>query len=196
MKKLALLASLLIVLTGCQSTSGDSRFNPAVARTNVDKVAVFVANDFRTEKSIVERINKKGTQAIEVTRAIEFIKGEDKIQETLRGQGVTHLLMVKGTINEANTYYAGTITNSHMNFNSFGTGYGTASGSSYSIPTYGSNNYAHVVGELYDIEGELVWVTDVHLEAQGTMYTGQEAMSNGIAKGVVAEMAKSKLLAK
>lgn len=193
MKRLYLL--LVLVLVGCQSTSGDSRFSPTATNVRVEKVGVLVPNDTRTEKNIVDEINTKGTQAIALNRVLEFIKDESEIPNALRANGVTHVLVVSGRIGQENIRYSGSITNSNTNVNAWSTGYATANTSTYSTPVYSSNNYATVNGKLYQSDGELIWVTDVELEAQGTFYTGAKAMSEGVAKGLVAEMKKSGLLA-
>lgn len=187
----------LLILAGCQSTSGESRFNPAVTNVNVGKVAVVVPNDTRTENNIVDRINAKGTQATALTRILEFVTDDSEIVSTLKANGITHVLVVSGNIGQENIRYAGSITNSYTNANAWGTAqsaYATANTSSYSTPIYSSNNFASVNGKLYSSDGELVWITDVELEAQGTIYTGVKAMSEGVAKGIVEEMKKSGLL--
>jgi hypothetical protein len=62
-------------------------------------VAVFSAIDDQAEKYIVMQISKKGTQAIELSRAFEFIKGQESICPEMVRLGVTHILKVSGNIN-------------------------------------------------------------------------------------------------
>lgn len=197
MKRILLLLPLLI-LAGCQSTKGESRFNPIVTDVNVEKIAVVVPNDVRTENNIVDGINAQGTTATSLTRVIEFINDDSQIASTIKANGITHVLVVSGSIGQEDIRYAGSITNSYTNATAFGTtqtAYATAYTNSYSTPIYSSNNFASVNGKLYSSNGELIWITDVELEAQGAVYTGVKAMSEGIAKGIVKEMKKSGLLA-
>jgi hypothetical protein len=189
---------LLLLLVGCQSTSGDSRFSPTATNVRVEKVAVFVPNDTRTENNIVEGINAQGTDAASMKRVLEFINDDSEIQDTLNAYGITHVLVVSGKIGQENIRYAGSISNSNTNVNAWstaGTINATANTNSYSTPIYSANNYANVNGKLFRTDGQLIWVTDVELEAQGTLYTGAKAMSEGVAKGLVDEMKKSGLLA-
>ena len=187
---------LFLVLVGCQSTSGDSRFSPTATNVQVEKIGVLVPNNFRTEKNVIEGINDQGAQAVSLSRIFEFVKDESEIPKVLKTSGVTHLLVISGRIGQEDIRYAGSITNSYTNVNAWNPGYATASTNSYSTHIYSANNYAKVNGKLYKTNGELIWVTDVELEAQGTVYTGTKAMSEGVAKGLVYEMKKSGLLTK
>ncbi len=189
---------LLLLLVGCQSTSGDSRFSPTATNVRVEKVAVLVPNDTRTENNLVKEINAQGTHAASMKRVLEFINDDAEIQNTLNANGITHVLVLSGKIGQESIRYAGSISNSNTNVNAWstaGTINATANTNSYSTPLYFANNYASVNGKLFKIDGELIWVTDVELEAQGTLYTGAKAMSEGVAKGIVDEMKKSGLLA-
>lgn len=195
MKKIYL--SLLLVLVGCQSTTGDSRFNPEVTNVNVDKIAVLVPNDSRTESNIVDGIQKNGGKATNLTKVLEFIKEDSEIFNALKTNDVSHILIVSGRIGQESIRFAGSITNSNTNVNGWSTGqniFATANTSTYSTPIYAASNYAKVNGKLYSLDGQLIWITDVELEAQGTVYTGAKAMSEGVANGLVKEMKKSGLL--
>nr|WP_319552422.1 hypothetical protein [uncultured Vibrio sp.] len=195
MKRIYLLS--ILFLAGCQTISGSSRFNPEVTNVQVKNVAVLVPNDTRTQKSIVEEINNHGTQATELYKVVEFISDNSEIPNALKKGGITHILIVSGSIGKESTRYAGSINNAYTNVNAWGTTqnvYATANTSSFSTPIYSSSNYASANGKLFEVDGPLIWVTDVELEAQGTFYTGAKAMSEGVAEGLVAEMEKSGLL--
>ncbi|HCG7079970.1 TPA: hypothetical protein NJ353_000357 [Vibrio parahaemolyticus] len=186
---------LFLLLVGCQTTSGDSRYSPTATNVQIEKVGVYVPNDFRTEKNVIDGINDQGTKAVSLSRTLEFVKNESEVPMTLKANGITHVFVVTGNIGREDIRYAGSINNSNTNVTSLGAGYATANTSSFSTPIYFSNNYAAVNGKLYQTGGDLVWVTDIELEAEGTIYTGAKAMSEGVAKGLVDEMKKSGLLA-
>ncbi|WP_325893318.1 hypothetical protein [Grimontia sp. NTOU-MAR1] len=194
MRTLALLFSILLV--GCQSTTGNSSFAPSVTNVALSKLAVISPNSTYVEDMLVEELNDYKINAISGRNIAAFASDVEELQKLLKQNGVSHLLLVNSQVGQQDVRYAGTINNTQTNVNVWNSYSASASSNSVSTPIYSSTNSAVAKGQLFTVDGELVWIADLVLEAQGTIYTGQKAMASGIADGIIDEMKKSKIVEK
>ncbi|WP_318439977.1 hypothetical protein [Photobacterium leiognathi] len=193
MKKIVLFLSLLLIV-GCQSTSGSSSFSPAVSNVQITKLAVLSPENTYVEDILVEELNKENLPAISGRGITAFATDIESLKKLLKQGGISHLLLINSQVGKQDMHYAGTVNNLQTNISSFGFNSISATTSGLSTPIYSSTNSAAAKAKLFSVEGNLLWVSDLMLEAQGTLYTGKKAMASGIADGFVDEMKKSKII--
>ncbi|AUI88883.1 hypothetical protein BS333_21145 (plasmid) [Vibrio azureus] len=194
MRTLVLLFSILLV--GCQSTTGNSSFAPNITNIGLGKLAVMSPNNTYVEDLLVEDLNNNKVSAVSGRNIAAFANDLEELKSLLKKNDVSHLLLVNSQVGQEDIRYTGNINNSQANVTSWGSGFASASSNSISTPIYSSSNSAAAKGQLFTVDGELVWVADLVLEASGSLYTGKRAMASGIAEGFIEEMTKSKLIVK
>ena len=193
MQKILLVLSFFFI-GGCQSTTGSSSYSPEITNISISKLAVLAPENTYVEDILVEEINKEKISSVSGRGIAAFASDIESLKTLLKKGNISHLLLINTNVGKQNMHYAGTINNSQTNISSFGLNSISANTSGFSTPIYSSTNSAAAKAKLFSVDGELLWVSDLMLEAQGTLYTGHKAMASGIADGFVDEMKKSKII--
>ncbi|MGR5096000.1 hypothetical protein ACPV5O_26085 [Vibrio maritimus] len=69
---------LPLVLPQCQSITGDSRFAPDTTNIQAGKIGVYVPDNPHTERNLIKDINKTGSQALSLTKLLEFADNNEQ----------------------------------------------------------------------------------------------------------------------
>ncbi|GEM79454.1 hypothetical protein [Vibrio superstes] len=191
--KLLLVLAFSLVTVGCQSTNSKSRFAPTVTNVNVTKLGVFVANNFEVEDKLIEELTDENVDVVSVRTSIEFARTNEEMLDYIDKQGVSHVLVVKSSIGKTQKGYVGSFNNSNTDMNVWGNT-ATASTTGTSTAMFSFDNSASVTAQLLDKKANVLWMSNVNLEAGGALYTHKSAMQNGVVEGIIEELEKSRIV--
>ncbi|HHX8650518.1 hypothetical protein ACPV3O_23160 [Vibrio rotiferianus] len=189
MKKLILISSILLMLSGCQSTKSDSALNPTLSNYHIEKLAVLAVNSPDIEDLVTEELTEQGTHATAVRNLLAFSKDENDFFNNIVRQGYSDILVINYSIGGRQL----TVTGYNTTANTYDTYNGSNTFGTTSAITASTNN-AVANATIINTKGVKVWQSNINLSAGGHLYTDDASMIEGLGEAVIEELEKSTLL--
>ncbi len=201
--------AVLTLLTGCISNESRSYTDNKYQGYQITSLAVVinapqagVAN--AAEQAIEEKFKEYNVRTVDLTRILPPTRqySDEEISEALATQDIEMMLVANIVPSQEqsetfgyNSYSSGSAyTSGNMNY---GYGYGSYSGTTHGSGT--TNTYAMKAfkrntlsnGKIINAKtGEIVWTSEMEIQAKGKLFTSDSAIGGHVAETIVANLDK------